>query len=68
MTSQFSGPQQQGLDSITLEAGLMLVIKVFGFWFLGSGMPGSGFFLGLGLGLGLFLVLLSDYCRHLSLR
>lgn len=44
MTSQFSGPQQQGLDSITLEVGLMLVIKVFGFWFLGSGMLGRGFF------------------------
>lgn len=35
MTSQFSGPQQQGLDSITLEVGLMLVIKVFGFWVVG---------------------------------
>lgn len=39
-----------GVGFCYLEVGLMLVIKVFGFWFLGSGMLGSGFFFGFGFG------------------
>lgn len=53
MTSQFSGPQQQGLDSITLEVGLMLVIKVFGFWVVGCW---EEVFFGFGFGFGFVFV------------